>query len=191
MPTGTLISVAYLATSYRPDCDYVETAHRGAYLGFNLITEVCRRRSPSILALDRNNWESPWLSSSVQVSPTRSAFPTFARSSKSSPNRSSAHLLSCARNPLLQSDPHEAGERTHRRLPGDGCELRLGTRPVRAASVRRNSSAITTKSAISALKILCSNSHSPKSSVSARRRRVRGHTGAPPPIVFSHVTQLV
>ena len=31
MPTGTLISVeAYLATSYRPDCDYVDGHLRGA-----------------------------------------------------------------------------------------------------------------------------------------------------------------
>ena len=76
MPTGTLISVEqYLATSYRPDCDYVDGRIEERNLG-ELDHSSCRPRSLLISTQRRKAMESSVVvEQRVQVSPTRFRIP--------------------------------------------------------------------------------------------------------------------
>jgi len=76
MPTGTLISVErYLATSYRPDCDYVDGRIEERNLG-----ELDHSSSQTAVAAyffsRRNQWDiTVVVEQRVQVSPTRFRIP--------------------------------------------------------------------------------------------------------------------
>src|SRR5258708_19739845 len=76
MPTGTLISVEqYLATSYRPDCDYVDGRIEERNLG-ELDHSSLQTAVAAYFFSRRKQWDiTVVVEQSVQVSPTRYRIP--------------------------------------------------------------------------------------------------------------------